>query len=410
MLAVGVVAGLLGIPAPAVDKALRRQLSAKGETAIESGMAAVEAGIEATVDLGDAPRLPAAAAKVPRRWIVNGNDATGLGALRGGITFVAAYPITPATEILEWLSPRIEKRGGSLVQAEDELASINMAIGASFGGAPSLTATSGPGLALMIEGINLAVSAEVPVVVIDVMRGAPSTGIPTKSEQGDLNIAVHGLFGDAPHVVVAPTSIADCMLTTQWAVHLAEVMQVPAIVLSDQHLGQSRAVVDRPADVSFAGKREVATPDGAYQRYVVTESGVSPMALPGTPGGQYTADGLEHNPRGTPSSAAGDHTAQLDKRLRKVAGFDYGERWADVDGAGPVAVVTWGSMSSPVIEAARRLDPEGERGSSSSSRTMAASSTATCAAISASTPRPRPSTARDRWRSAPPRWRSGCRG
>ena len=168
------------------------------------------------------------------RWNISGNEAAGLGAVRGGIRFVAAYPITPATEILEWLAPNLEKVGGVLVQAEDELASINMIIGGSFGGMPSMTATSGPGLALMMEAIGLAVASETPIVVINVMRGGPSTGIPTKSEQSDLNIALYGLHGDAPHIVTAAHCIADCQFTTQWSVHLAEQLQVPVIVLTDQ--------------------------------------------------------------------------------------------------------------------------------------------------------------------------------
>jgi hypothetical protein len=174
------------------------------------------------------------------------------------VRFVAAYPLTPATELLEWMSPALAEVGGTLVQAEDELASINMAIGGSYGGVPSLTATSGPGLSLMIEALGLAVTAEIPIVVVDVMRVGPSTGIPTKSEQGDLNIAVHGLHGDAPHLVLACNSVADCLGTTQWAVQLAEALQSPAIVLSDQFLGQARSVVDRPDDRAAGPGRVVA--------------------------------------------------------------------------------------------------------------------------------------------------------
>ena len=154
------------------------------------------------------------------------------------------------------MAPALTKVGGSLLQAEDELASVNMIIGASYGGVPSLTATAGPGLALMTEGIGLAVAAEVPIVVVDVMHGGPSTGIPAKSEQSDLSFAVAGLHGDAPRLVLAPTS--DCLATTQWAVELAEALQAPAIVLSDQFMGQSRAIVDRPADAGFVGRRLTA--------------------------------------------------------------------------------------------------------------------------------------------------------
>ncbi|HSM19738.1 MAG TPA: 2-oxoglutarate synthase, partial [Hyphomicrobiales bacterium] len=202
------------------------------------------------------------------------------------------------------------------------------------------------------EAIGLATASEVPVLVIDVMRGGPSTGIPTKSEQSDLNIAVYGLHGDAPHVVVAPLSIADCLFTTQWAVHLAEAMQVPTIVLSDQFIGQAKAVIDRPAEIAFLSRRERAEEiESDYQRYAVTASGVSPMAIPGTPGGQYTADGLEHTPRGAPSTRAEDHIAQLDKRQRKLDDFDFGGNWAQIDGEGALAVLTWGSSTAAAREA-----------------------------------------------------------
>jgi len=290
------------------------------------------------------------------RWLMSGNHAAGLGALRGGIRFAAAYPITPATEILEWLAPRLSDAGGTLVQAEDELASINMAIGASYGGIPSLTATSGPGLSLMIEGLGLAVGAEVPVVVIDVMRGGPSTGIPTKAEQSDFNAAVYSLHGDAPHIVVAANSVTDCVYTTQWAVHLAEATQAPAIVLSDQFIGQATAVVDPIPTINFLTRREIAGNIGEnFERYAITADGISPMPLPGTPGGQYTADGLEHSVKAKPSGLAVDHISQLDKRARKIEEFDYGQHWADIEGEGELAVLTWGSTTSAVREAIGRL-------------------------------------------------------
>ena len=362
MVALGVVGALLGLPEGALEAAIDERFAERGEVAVTAGHAACRAGRDAVSGLGLEPYLASLDAEPSPRWVITGNQATGLGALRGGVRFAAAYPITPATEILEWLAPRLSDVGGALIQAEDELAAINMAIGASYGGVPAMTATSGPGLALMLESIGLAVAAEVPVVVVDVMRGGPSTGIPTKAEQGDLNIAVYGLPGDAPHLVVAPTSIPDCLFTTQWATHLAERLQVPAIVLSDQALGQAAAIVDPPATVAFAGRREIVTePPVDYLRYASTPSGVSPMALPGMPGGQYTADGLEHAESGIPSSRAEDHAAQLDKRRDKIVEFDYGDAWAEVEGQGAVALVTWGSSAGAVREAARRLDPEGER-------------------------------------------------
>jgi 2-oxoglutarate ferredoxin oxidoreductase subunit alpha len=192
----------------------------------------------------------------------------------------------------------------------------------------------------------------VPVVVVDVMRTGPSTGIATKSEQADLSLALYGLHGDAPHIVVAPNSVADCVAATEWAVGLAESLQVPAIVLSDQYFGQARAVVDVPGKTEFKVKRETAqTTSDPYKRYALTESGVSPMAIPGTPGTTYTADGLEHNEKGTPSSQAHDHLAQMDKRARKISRLDPGDAWASIEGEGETAVITFGSCTGPAREA-----------------------------------------------------------
>jgi 2-oxoglutarate ferredoxin oxidoreductase subunit alpha len=356
MVLLGALAALLGLPDESVARAVEKTLG-KRPAALAPSLAAVAAGRAAAAGIPArfplAPPPPANS----QRWLLTGNEAAGYGAIKGGVRFVAAYPITPATELLEWMSPALAQVGGTLLQAEDELASINMAIGGSYGGVPALTATSGPGLALMIEALGLAVAAEVPVVVVDVMRVGPSTGIPTKSEQGDLNIAVHGLHGDAPHLVLAPNSVADCLGTTQWAVQLAESLQAPAIVLSDQFLGQARGVVDRPADIANGAARAVAeagTP--GFRRYAVTANGVSPMAIPGTAGLAYTADGLEHAERGTPSSQAADHFAQLDKRRRKLTAWHYGERWADVEGDRDAdrAIVTFGSCTGPVREGLAR--------------------------------------------------------
>jgi len=360
MIALGALARLIGLPEDAIVKAIENELGKRKPEAVISSDKAIRAGAEAAASL-PAPGAIALPASVPaNRWAITGNEATGYGAIKGGIRFVAGYPITPATEILEWMAPALSQCGGVLLQAEDELASINMIVGASFGGTPSLTATAGPGLSLMVETLGLAVASETPVVVVDVMRSGPSTGIATKSEQSDLNIAVYGLHGDAPHVVVAPLSIPDCLLTAQWSVHLAETMQTPVIMLSDQAIGQARAVIDKPAEIAFPARRATATDiDGAYERYAVTDSGVSPMALPGTPGGQYTADGLTHNARGTPSSQAKDHIGQLDKRLRKLTTFDYGAHWAEIEGEGEVAVITWGSTAAPVREALAALRAEG---------------------------------------------------
>jgi 2-oxoglutarate ferredoxin oxidoreductase subunit alpha len=362
MVALGAVAALLGIPESALCSSLAAMLGRKGESVVISGEAGMRAGMAAASGLPDGRLLAPAREPSAGRWSITGNEACGLGAIRGGVRFVAAYPITPATELLEWLAPALPSVGGVLVQAEDELASINQLMGASFGGVPSLTATSGPGLALMTETIGLAVASETPVVVVDVMRGGPSTGIPTKSEQSDLNIALYGLHGDAPHVVMAPTTVADCLFTTEWAVRTAESLQTPVIVLSDQALGQARVIIERPADVKLAGERRLPERiDESYQRYAVDDTGVSPMALPGMHGGQHTAEGLEHGPSGNPSSLADDHHAQLDKRERKLRDYDFGEHWALVEGDedADTAVITWGSCCGPVREALDELRDRG---------------------------------------------------
>ena len=352
MLLLGVIASLIDLPDAPLAKAVEKTLG-KRKSALEPSLAAIAAGRAAAAGIERRFPLAPPPPSTGRRWLLSGNEAAGLGALQGGVRFVAAYPITPATEMLEWMAPALTAVGGTLVQAEDELASINMAIGASHGGVSSLTATSGPGLALMVESLGLAVASETPVVVVDVMRVGPSTGIPTKSEQGDLNIAIHGLHGDAPHLVLAPNSLADCRRTTQWAVQLAERLQSPAIVLSDQFLGQARAVIDAPPEHAGAPATRLAAAAGTagYRRYAVTPDGVSPMAIPGTPGTAYTADGLEHGERGSPSSQAADHLAQLEKRKRKLEHADYGNDWADVEGSGEFAVITFGSCTGPLREA-----------------------------------------------------------
>jgi len=352
MVAVGLAAGLLGLSEDALSLVIEKRLAEKGQKAIDASTAGLRSGIAAAAHLDLGMHLAAPKPHDAQRWLVSGNQTTGLGAIRGGVRFAAAYPITPASEILEWLAPNLTKVGGVLFQAEDELAAINMAIGASFGGTPALTATSGPGLSLMTEALGLATATEIPVVVVDVMRAGPSTGIPTKSEQADLNIAVYGLHGDAPHLVLAPQSVSDCLFTTQWAVYLAETLQSPAIVLSDQFIGQAVAAIDRPADLAFIGRRATAMPQaGTYKRYAVSAGGVSPMAIPGTFGGQYTADGLTHNERGIPTSNENDHRIQLDKRRTKLEQFSYGDHWATTEGDGELAVFTWGSLTGAAREA-----------------------------------------------------------
>lgn len=376
MVALGLVGKLIGLDETVVHDAVKAALGRKSQGVVDISLQTLGVGARANEGIkAEHPDVVAALglarsfdARTPddptaeTRWLLSGNSATGYGVLRGGVRFCAAYPITPATEILEWLAHALPKVGGSLVQAEDELASINMVVGGSFGGVPSMTATSGPGLSLMVETIGLAVCAEVPLVVCNVMRGGPSTGIPTKSEQSDLNIALFGLHGDAPHIVTAATDIRDCLFTGQWSVQLAEAMQTPVIMLTDQAMGQAQAVI-KPLPASLVPTERLTAPADSqgYRRYAVTNSGVSPMAIPGTPGTMYTAEGLEHSPLGRPSTQAGDHHQQLDKRLRKIETYDYGDAWAEISnpGDGEVALITFGSVTGVAREAAEALNADG---------------------------------------------------
>ncbi|MBE9540558.1 MAG: 2-oxoacid:acceptor oxidoreductase subunit alpha [Proteobacteria bacterium] len=367
----GYIGYLLGLHAPPIIKAIEKRFSQKHAEFVALALANMESGYRHGES--EAPGQYALQLKNhdTSPWILTGNQGLAYGALKAGIRFVAAYPITPASDLLEWIAGHIEPLGGHLVQAEDELSAINMAIGGSYGGVPSMTATSGPGLSLMSEALGLAVSSEIPVVVMNVMRGGPSTGIPTKSEQSDFNLAVYGMHGDAPHVVIAPHSIGDTVVTGGWAVALAEALQTVVIVLSDQRTGQSIEVLPPPQEWQDKAQRLVRDSAGGedYYRYYDTSSGISAMALPGDPGGIYTAEGLEHNQRGTPSPRNADHLQQLKKRQRKLLQFDFGEmamelHEADHTTRGAVEVtdsllICWGSVTAATRQAARQLASQG---------------------------------------------------
>lgn len=355
----GVVAALAGLPADGLQAALTVVLGGKSEDMTRTNAASLNAGIAAAAGLDLDVRLDAP--HPAPRWLLTGNQAVAMGALRGGVRFVGCYPITPATDLVEWMSPQLQKLGGRLVMAEDELSSINMVLGGSFGGVPSMTVTSGPGLSLMIESIGLGIAAEVPVVIVDVMRGGPSTGIPSKTEQSDVNIAIYGGHGDAPRIVLAPTSVRDCMYTGEWAVYLAESLQTPVIVLSDMALGQANSVIDPKPDRPQPLARKTDLPDGAFKRYAIGPDPITAMPRPGTPHGQWVGEGLTHNEIGIPVGGAAAHLAQIKKRARKIEQFDPGAAWGSVTGDGDTAILVFGSSIGPAQEAARRLEAAGKK-------------------------------------------------
>ena len=361
MFAAGLVGALMGLKDADLQAAAEAVFSDKGADVIAVNAKGTAAGFAAAASLTLNVRLdpPKAAA----RWLISGNQAIALGALRGGVRFVGCYPITPATDLVEWLAPHLMKLGGRLVLGEDELASINLALGASYGGTPAMTVTAGPGFSLMVESLGLAVAAEIPVVVVDVMRAGPSTGIASKTEQSDINLALYGAHGDAPRVVMAPISVADCINTAEYAVYVAESLQTPVIVLSDQALGQATTVIDpsdkRPAPL----KRRLngAPVTKPFKRYALGSDPVTPMPLPGTPQREWVAEGLTHNEAGLPASGAGPHVAQINKRAKKIARFDPGSYWGEIWGEGDTVVLAIGSTIGAAREAARRLSASGHQ-------------------------------------------------
>lgn len=298
--------------------------------------------------------------------VISGNEAIALGALAAGVDFFAGYPITPATEIMEYLAKLMPLQGGVWVQSEDEIAAIGMALGASYAGKRAMTATSGPGLSLMNEMIGLASLAEIPLVIVDVQRAGPSTGMPTKTEQADLQQALYGTHGDAPRVVIAPADVEDCFNVAADAFCIAEEYQIPVIILSDQFIGQRKESVPRldPGRVRTCDRR---LPDEReledYRRYTLTDSGISPMSIPGLANGEYTAAGLEHDERGLPVSTTEMHEEMNAKRFRKLEAlrrdWKYTRRYGPPDAE--IGIIGWGSTKGAIKEAVQWAEAEGRR-------------------------------------------------
>lgn len=308
--------------------------------------------------------LPGGGSKA-ERLLLNGNEAIALGALAGGLKFCAFYPMTPATSIVLELISHAEAMGCVIEQAEDEIAAINMAIGAAFAGAPSMVATSGGGFALMAEGVSLAAMTETPVLIAVAQRPGPATGMPTRTEQADLEFVLHAGHGEFPRAIFAPGSIEACYHLTQKALALAEQAQSPVFFLTDQFLADSSRPIAPfdPAAIApvTAGVESDTTPP--YQRYRLTENGLSPRLLPGLSPHLVVADSDEHDEDGHISEDHGMRIAMVEKRLRKfellrhevIAPELAGEKGADL------LLVCWGSSQGPVLEAAAVLRGQGQR-------------------------------------------------
>ena len=374
IVALGFIAGLFGLPAEAFKKSIAAKFKSKAAVAASS-VAAFDAGYDAGTQrfkLDDVCFGKPTATVIPGATIemINGNAAVARGALDAGIDNFFGYPITPATTIMEKLASEMPKHGKRLVQTEDEISAISATIGAGFAGARAATSTSGPGLSLMTEMLGLGIMAEVPAVVFVSQRGGPATGMPTKTEQSDLNIAVHGGHGDAPRIVIAPTNVDGCYRCAGKAFEMAEAYQTPVIVLLDMYLSNRYETVVFPAHPPFEpnmsrklGKGENG--DG-YKRFALTEDAISPRAIPGDKGCMHVATGLEHNELGRPSDQTDMHLAMSRKRHEKLKAalqhpnFTCHKRFGD-EGAVDVGLLGWGSTFGECLEAMYKAQAAGIR-------------------------------------------------
>ncbi len=326
MVAIGATAALMNLDEAVFQNVVTDIFGRKGEEVVAKNMEAIKRGQMAiTEQIGDrAGAWELAPADGKRRMFIIGNDAVALGALAAGARFMAAYPITPASEIMEYMIKKLPLVGGAVIQTEDEIAAATMAIGSNYGGVRAFTASAGPGLSLMMEAIGLSGMTEQPLVIIDTQRGGPSTGLPTKQEQSDLMAMVYGTHGEIPKVIIAPSTMEEAFYDTIQAFNIAEELQLPVILLTDLQLSLGKQSVD-PFDYSKIEIRrgKIVTPEDPeskdyFKRYENTEDGISPRVLPGKLGGIHHVTGVEHDEQGKPSEATGNRRTQMDKRFRKL--------------------------------------------------------------------------------------------
>ncbi len=308
--------------------------------------------------------------------ILTGNEAVGLGAIAAGLRFYSAYPMSPSTSVMEYLADQSLEAGIVVEQAEDEIAAINMAIGASFAGVPAMTGTSGGGFSLMVEALGLAGMAEIPIVILNVQRPGPATGLPTRTEQSDLKFIISASQGEFPRMVIALRNHNDAFHQTARAMHLAEKYQIPVLLLSDQYLGDSYATVKpynlagihrvdpkRTAETYLAKNMSGQDEGLDYRRYRFTEDGISPRLIPGISKHLVTADSDEHDEYGKITESAEVRTRMMDKRLGKLKLLEQELQEPKFIGADDFdyLLIGWGSTYGPIKEAIRLLNKEKEK-------------------------------------------------
>lgn len=361
----GLLVGWFGIVREGILAGLRKKFAKKGPEVVQKNEQAFYAGITYTQEhpLPNSHQLIATTTK-NKKLLTDGNEISAAAAIFAGCEFFGGYPITPSTEVMQFLNREIWKYNGATLQAEDEIAGIGAVIGASFAGKKALTATSGPGMSLKTEMLGLATIAELPLVCINVQRGGPSTGLPTKSEQSDLFQAIFSGHGDVSRPILAPTSVADSFGITVEAFNIAEEYQTPVIILSDQEIAQRKETVD-PIDVSKFRIVERRRPNSAelenYVRFKNTESGISPISHPGLPGGNYLASGIEHNEQGAPTAKGEIHARMNDKRFRKLNPLKKRRDLFLIEGdpEAKLGLISWGSLAGVAREALHLAEKRG---------------------------------------------------
>ncbi|MBU8729224.1 2-oxoacid:acceptor oxidoreductase subunit alpha [Cytobacillus oceanisediminis] len=371
MVAVGATCAVLNLDIKVFEEVVQEIFGRKGQQVVDKNMEAIQAGFDFMKEKlsVDVELMELEKADGLKRLFMIGNDAIALGALAGGCRFMAAYPITPASEIMEYLIKKLPALGGSVIQTEDEIAAVTMAIGANYAGVRSLTASAGPGLSLKMEAIGLSGITETPLVIVDTQRGGPSTGLPTKQEQSDLMAMIYGTHGEIPKIVLAPSTVQEAFYDTAEAFNLAEEYQCPVIVLSDLQLSLGKQTVE-PLDFSKVEIRrgKLVTEDlpeienkGYFKRFEVTEDGVSPRVIPGMKNGIHHVTGVEHDETGKPSESAANRNAQMDKRFRKIENIKFNtpvHKHAPHEEA-DLLIVGFNSTRGAIEESMSRLEQDG---------------------------------------------------
>jgi 2-oxoglutarate/2-oxoacid ferredoxin oxidoreductase subunit alpha len=366
VLALGVAGGLLGLPEETLGQALEGFFGHKDASVTEENRKALKMAYQWTSSNAvPFPKLDPAI-NPQSRLMINGNEAIALGALSAGLKFLSFYPMTPATSIALFLAAQAETLGLIVEQAEDEIAAINMAIGASFAGAPSMVSTSGGGFALMVEGVSLAGMTETPLVIVVAQRPGPATGLPTRTEQGDLEFILHAGHGEFPRAVFAPGTVEECFHLIRQSFELAESFQTPIFLLTDQFLADSyRAVI--PFDVmtlsSVCPNKDRSDPASPYHRYALREDGLSPRLLPGRTEHLVVADSDEHTEDGHLTEDLMVRKQMVEKRLAKLMALTRQVLPPEFTGdqRPEVLLVSWGSSKGSVWEAAEKLRRMGKR-------------------------------------------------